>query len=159
MRPANSTTFRIAMEATADPSDRALSHRAPIAIVARATPLSAIAEYRRPRDIPCQFGVPDGMLDVAVAKIALQRAGVMALVGQGELADVTQHVRGTSVVVTLHSHRTGIKTIKAAVGACWAPQSEVRIIGIAYGWIGSTTAFAQRSEGVKAPFASLSFRM
>jgi hypothetical protein len=36
--------------------------------------------------------------------------------------------------------------------------SVVRITGIVFGWIGSTTAFAHRSEGVKAPFASLSFR-
>jgi len=43
---------------------------------------------------PCQrkLGVPDGMLNVAVAEVGLQGAGVVALVGQGITTSVSKHV-------------------------------------------------------------------
>jgi hypothetical protein len=40
-----------------------------------------------------QFSVAHGVLNVAMAKIRLQGAGVMAGIGEGEAAGVAQHVR------------------------------------------------------------------
>jgi hypothetical protein len=40
-----------------------------------------------------QFGIADGMLDVFVAEISLECAGVMALIRQREPAGVAKHVR------------------------------------------------------------------
>jgi hypothetical protein len=39
------------------------------------------------------FGVPDGVLDVLVAKVVLQGPGVMAIIGQLEPAGMAKHVR------------------------------------------------------------------
>jgi len=41
----------------------------------------------------CQFGVARRMLDRLVTQIALDRAGIVALIGQLIAAGVTQHVR------------------------------------------------------------------
>ena len=40
-----------------------------------------------------QFRIPDGMLDIPVSHVMLDRPGVMAIVGQLEAAPVTEHVR------------------------------------------------------------------
>src|SRR5271169_4231194 len=40
-----------------------------------------------------QLRVPDRMLDIAMAQVGLQGAGIMALVGQRETAGVPKHVR------------------------------------------------------------------
>ena len=40
-----------------------------------------------------QLRVPNGMLNVAMAEVGLQGAGVVALVGQGITASVPKHVR------------------------------------------------------------------
>ena len=44
------------------------------------------------KPIGSQLRVPDGMLNVAVAEVGLQGAGVVALVGQGITAGVSKHV-------------------------------------------------------------------
>ena len=41
----------------------------------------------------CQLGVTDGVLDVLVAQIRLQRARVLAGIGEREAAGMAQHVR------------------------------------------------------------------
>jgi hypothetical protein len=43
--------------------------------------------------VRCQLGVPDRVLDVAMAKPGLQRSGVVTGVGQCKAAGVAQHVR------------------------------------------------------------------
>src|SRR6202035_3207939 len=43
--------------------------------------------------ICCKFGVPDGVLNVPVAEIVLEGAGVLPIVRQLEAAGVAQHVR------------------------------------------------------------------
>jgi hypothetical protein len=40
-----------------------------------------------------QLGVPDGVLDVAVAEVVLDRPRVVALIGELEAAGMTQYVR------------------------------------------------------------------
>jgi hypothetical protein len=40
-----------------------------------------------------QLGVPDGVLDVAVAKVSLQRPGIVTFVGQRITASMAQHMR------------------------------------------------------------------
>ena len=46
-----------------------------------------------PKPSRCQFGVADRMPDRLVTQIALDRAGIDALIGQLIAAGVTQHVR------------------------------------------------------------------
>jgi hypothetical protein len=62
-----------------------------------------------PEPIRCQLGVAHRVLDVLVAEICLQRAGVVAGVGQGVAAAVPQHVRvapGTACSPAFQSGRT-----------------------------------------------------
>jgi hypothetical protein len=40
-----------------------------------------------------QFRIPDGMLDVPVSQVMLDRSGIVAAIGQLEATAVTEHVR------------------------------------------------------------------
>ena len=44
------------------------------------------------KPISRHFRIPDGMLDVSVSHIVLDRTGIMAIVGQLKTASVTEHV-------------------------------------------------------------------
>lgn len=62
--------------------------------------LSATRKVSAPASAPkiaepasCQLGIPHRVLNISVAEIALERAGIVAVVGELEAGGVAQHVR------------------------------------------------------------------